>query len=278
LIGTGGDEIAGGYYWQNQILKIPYFIRSNIFMLKIKIFHIFSIIMKNKYPFVSNFFSFLGSPLEWHVRSWNHSFGFFFSIRDKIKIFDKIHLLNKKIYEPIKKISIDFMNKFNYLTIKIFSVEIHHKVDLATMNSSIEARAPFFDYNIVEMMMNIKHKIKISQGHKSLLKFFTKNIVDKNILEKKKSGPTLNLENFYPKNKHNIYLNFIKKNKIIIVNYLGIIFYNKFIKNFSDKNLYFENLSKLYAIINFILWYKIKIENSLNNKKNISLDKILISA
>lgn len=278
LIGAGGDEIFGGYYWQNQILKIPFLIRSNIFALKIKLFHILSIITKNKFSFASNFFSFLGSPLEWHIRSWNHTFGFYFSMTDKIKIFDQIHLLNKKIYASIKKINIEFMNKFNYLTIKIFSVEGHHKVDLLTMNSSIEARAPFFDFNIVEMMMNIKHKFKVLKGHKFLLKFFSKNIIDKNILEKEKSGPTLNLINFYPENKYNIYLNFVKKNKNVIVNYLGNFFYNKFIKNFSDKKIYSKNLPQLYALINFILWYKIKIENSIKNKKNISLNKILISA
>lgn len=278
LLGSGGDELTGGYYWQNKISKIPNFILLIIFTIKIKIFYILSLLIKKNLSFISKALAFLASPLEWHVRTWNNSFGTFFNIKDKIKIFDKIYLLNKKLFSQIKKINIDFMNKFNFLTIKVFALEQHHKIDLATMNSSIEARTPFFDYNVVEMMMNIRHKIKILRGHKFLLKFFAKNIVDKNILKSPKSGPTLNLRSFYPKIKHNTYLKFIEKNKNIIVKYLGIFFYNKFIRNFSEKNMYLQNLPQLFALINFILWYKIKIENSINGQKDISLDKILTTA
>jgi asparagine synthase (glutamine-hydrolysing) len=275
LNGIGADEIFGGYYWQNQILKIPNFLRPIVFKRKIILFLKLSIILKKKITYISNALSFFASPLEWHIRTWTNSFGNFFKYEDKKKMFNKIYLLNQSFYRLIENIKTDFMNLFNYLTIQIFALENHHKIDLATMNSSIESRAPFFDHNIIEMMMSVRHKLKIKEGHKSLLKFFSKNIVSDKILNMKKSGPTLNLKFFFPIKKYFLYLNFVKKNKHIIISYLGIIFYNKFIKNFSDKSLFLENLPNLFAIINFILWYKIKIQNSIKNKKNITMNEIL---
>ena len=277
--GTGADEIFGGYYWQNQILKIPNFLRSSIFKIKITIFMKISLILQNKLKYVSNVLSFFASPLEWQVRTWTNGFGNFFKYEDKKIIFNKIYLINKNFYLLVKKTKTDFMNLFNYLTIKIFTLEQLHKIDLASMNSSIESRAPFLDHDVVEVMMSIRHNIKNKEGreHKGLMKFFSEGIISKKILNRKKSGPTLNLKFFFPKKNYALYLNFIKKNKHIIVSYLGILFYKKFIENFSNKDFFSKNLPHLFAVINFVLWYKIKIENSIQNKKNITLMKVLES-
>ena len=52
------------------------------------------------------------------------------------------------------------------------------------MNSSIESRSPFLGHDVVEMIMSTRHIIKTNEGHKGLLKFFSKSILPKKNLNR----------------------------------------------------------------------------------------------
>ena len=129
---------------------------------------------------LKNILNVVNCPLSWHLKSWDNKYGKFFLPENNF-IKRKMFRLNKYFYNKTNKIkNFDFFNRFNLLTMKIFGVEQHHKIDLSTMYNSIENRSPFYDYKVVKTMMSINDKQKREFGDKGLLKKFARIYCQKN--------------------------------------------------------------------------------------------------
>ena len=69
------------------------------------------------------------------------------------------------------------------------------KVDRSSMYSSLEARVPLLDHNIVEFALNLDQKFKINNGiQKYILKELTYDYIPKKIMERPKWGFSIPLE------------------------------------------------------------------------------------
>lgn len=100
--------------------------------------------------------------------------------------------------------------KISYLTIKWFmKVLLDRSSGMATANN-MEIRVPFCDYRLVEYLWNIPWEVKALDGReKWLLRYIVKDLLPKEIVERKKSP--------YPKTHNPTYLAKVKQmlNKII---------------------------------------------------------------
>ncbi|SHI81166.1 asparagine synthase (glutamine-hydrolyzing) [Clostridium intestinale] len=113
------------------------------------------------------------------------------------------HLDNENSYEHR-------MRELFYLNIKWFMVNLLNRKDRMSMSNSLEVRVPFADPRLVQYAFNIPSKIKFLHGReKGLLRSSLKNILPKEIVERKKSP--------YPKTYHPIYTEAVCKemNKIL---------------------------------------------------------------
>jgi len=77
-----------------------------------------------------------------------------------------------------------------YLDLKLYlQDDILVKVDRASMACSLEVRAPFLDYELVEFVMNLPSSLKLRRfTSKYLLKKVTKDFLPKEVIERKKKG------------------------------------------------------------------------------------------
>lgn len=93
--------------------------------------------------------------------------------------------------------------KISYLTINWFMQTLLERGDRMGMYSGLEIRVPFCDYRIAEYMWNVPWEIKALNGcEKGLLRYVCKDILPKEILERKKSP--------YPKTHNPTYLTKVK--------------------------------------------------------------------
>jgi len=104
--------------------------------------------------------------------------------------FDRIRLVEEiSSYEetfPIK----DLTTLLQYLDLKLYLQEsILVKVDRASMACSLEVRAPFLDYELVEFVMGLPSELKLRGfTSKYVLKKAMKNLLPKEVIQRKKKG------------------------------------------------------------------------------------------
>ncbi|MDD4784782.1 MAG: asparagine synthase-related protein [Candidatus Pacebacteria bacterium] len=111
-------------------------------------------------------------------------------------------MFNREFYAKIDKTFIDktisqhynskmtTLQKITYLETKLRLPELLlNRVDLITMNFSIESRVPFLNTDLVKYIFNIKDELKLKNNEtKYLLKKSMKNIVPSEIVYRKKQG------------------------------------------------------------------------------------------
>ena len=89
------------------------------------------------------------------------------------------------------------INKINYF------MQIHHlhgllrRLDSSTMIASIEARVPFVDHRLIELVTGTSYNWKMKNMIKEPLKRLFKNIIDKRILMRPKIGFTTPLKEIF---------------------------------------------------------------------------------
>lgn len=187
-----------------------------------------------------------------------------FSDEEKKKLFkqdfyDKI--INKDAYFYFKPYfdkykTGDFLDRAMYVDIKTWLTDdILVKVDRSTMGHSLESRAPFLDYRLVEFLAKAPVNIKLKIFNKKyLLKKAMKGLIPKEIIFRPKAGFNAPVPVWLKKDlKQMLLRNLSEKN----VGMLGIFNYG-YIKNLMDD--YFsgkeDNSLKLWLLLNFAIWYK----------------------
>ena len=275
--GAGGDEIAGGYYWQKKLELVPNFLFRKKINLNLidKFFYIF--FFKNN-RFLRKIFKmcqlFL-KPENFHVGTHGSNLKFFlgnsFLIAEK-----KI----KKIYEKFYKTSeLVFVNKSNkelleYNNIFLTIATQNYIFDSMSMANSIENRSPLLDYKLFEFMSSIPKKIRNKNGLKSFYKSILSEDLPDFVTKAKKSGPNLPLKfwlNERPEQKNKIIL-FIKKNTSILEKFIS----KEFANNIKNENIFkFDhNLEITFKSLCLIIWVKLNVENSIFDDK-ISLEELI---
>ena len=221
LSGDGADELFGGYitytadnYYKNAQL-IPRPIRKILSSDKFKL-NPFS---SNKINFDYKRQQFLQGSLFDYQKA-HYSWRQIFNEEERIKIlgtsarevvYDTDPFKRFKTYYD-KALELEPLDQHLYVDAMTWMTDdILVKVDRSTMNSSIEARAPYLDIDLVNYAASIPSSIKIKNGIKKyILKKALKNTVPEYVLEKKKSGFNAPVNSWIPKTEENEFKSFNK--------------------------------------------------------------------
>tara|TARA_Y100001968_G_C19320190_1_gene698808 strand:+ start:48 stop:1151 length:1104 start_codon:yes stop_codon:yes gene_type:complete len=263
LAGNGGDELFGGYPWQEKVLRLnPLFRKS--FKFSKKTFNLIENILINlNDSYLRNrairAFQLYLSPSYYHATSLSSTF-VPDVVRDGKSSNLKLRYLAEKNFSNINSNEIDWGNRVNISNFFSVIPSQNYKADMGSMSSSVENRAPFLDFRLVEYMLSVPHEEKVKFGHKSLLRKVSRNYLPKYISNAKKSGPTVPLNAWFEGENSKRTKNFLVSNKELIMDFLGANFANKW---FSEDRLSNDNNNGLarFALINLILWLKINYSN-----------------
>ncbi len=275
--GAGGDEIAGGYYWQKKLKLVPNFLfrKKKVFNLIEKFFY--TLFFKNN-KFLRKIFKtyqLFFKPENYHVGTHGSNLKFFlgnsFLIAEKKikKIYEKFYKTSElALSEKSNKELLDYNNIF--LTI----ATQNYIFDSMTMANSIENRSPLLDYKLFEFMSSIPKKIRNKNGLKSLYKTILSKDLPDYITNAKKSGPNLPLKLWFnerPEQKEKIIL-FIKKNISILERFIS----KEFAKNIKNENIFKidHNFEITFKSLCLIIWVKLNVENSIIDEK-VSLEDLI---
>jgi asparagine synthase (glutamine-hydrolysing) len=137
LSGQGADEVFGGYFWYEQIMKDQG--RNDTEIL-------------SKYYFDRTFDNYCNAINENYI-STNHVFN---EINNKFREMDQdLPVLDKVLRLELSTLIIDDPVK---------------RVDNMTMSHALEARVPFLDIDLIKFMLSVKSKNKINKANKYYLK------------------------------------------------------------------------------------------------------------
>ena len=279
LTGSGGDEISGGYYWQKKAHNIPnsffYSKKSTVFYFVDNIFKKF-FFKKNKFlSKIYKLYQLIFKPSLYHMESHNINLSFFmkdtyFKIEKKMEaLYDNYLNISEEVFNGKNS-----QNNFEYRNIFMTIANQNHFFDISTMSSSIENRAPLLDYRLVEYMLSISKVKKNKNGIKSLYKKLLSNILPNFIIDSKKSGPSLPINIWLkqdPDFREKVLL-YIKNNISYVNDYLSVDLAKSLVNeeiDTIDKNFIIR-----FRIFCMIIWFKIKIEQSIKNP-TISLVELL---
>jgi asparagine synthase (glutamine-hydrolysing) len=198
LGGDGGDELFAGYptYLAHQIAREFDFFLTPLHPILTILGNLLPVSDDNiSFDFkVKKFLSGIGYPESTRNFVWLGSFSFpelkrvlssaFSSQIDPAQITEEVEGYQKEF--PLK----DKTTLLQYLDLKLYLQEdILVKVDRASMACSLEVRAPFLDYELVEFVMNLPCSLKLRRFTlKYLLKKVMQDFLPEEVIYRKKKG------------------------------------------------------------------------------------------
>jgi asparagine synthase (glutamine-hydrolysing) len=201
---------------------------------------------------------------------WGNTIGFYehekpqllsVSFREKMKDFNSFELVEKAYTKISSKKEIDAAERMIYWEFKNRLPELLlMRVDKISSAASIETRAPFLDYKLVEFSMNIPYHLKYKNGTtKYILKKAVEGIIPNHIIYRKKIGFAGSGKNMLtPK----IYK--IAKDKILNSNnpYLDKDYLRRLFHEYETIGTNYT--TQFWMLFNFVLWYNYNIEKNKN--------------
>lgn len=204
LSGEGADEVFGGY---GRILRSP----LDYYRLQLSFFPFTKIFGK----VFKNYTGKLKTKIDYFINKYSY-----FSWQEKKEIFNQemISLLNndkycRGVFENFFARSkvLKFYDQITYIFIKFHIIGLLLRLDATTMGASVEGRVPFLDHRLIEYMSKVpfKYKIRMNSSFKErfkalflsadeisekldvtkyLLRKISKNRLPKEIIERKKVG------------------------------------------------------------------------------------------
>lgn len=260
-VGEGSDEIFFGYnHYQNyynfyknfwvKFNKLPYGIKKAFFnslgvFLSIEKKEILRRAVENQPLFLT------GSNAFWEIEKkkiLKDCSGF----RD----LDSSFIVQEIILDGKKTVDNRFDLEMSYIDLKFRLPElILMRVDKIMMANSVEARAPFMDYKLVEFSFKIPFKFKVNNGNgKYVLKNALEDKLPKEIIYRKKQGFCGSARNMLTKRIEEYAINKILKNKFI-KEYFKI----DEVRSIFENNSRFRNI-KIWNLLNLALWYNKNFE------------------
>lgn len=181
ITGDGGDELSNGYNRVNYLLKKKTFHKYLKFLYKIY----------PKYLGSGNFFLRNDNNIKNAYNSYFHDLNFLKVL--KIKNYQPKNLFlgeTKNIYKDI------FLSEYLFYLNEC----MHLKVDRTSMASSVEARSPYVDSDLVEYMYSLNQNHLDINNSKKIFKDILSSDFSDEFYNRKKMGFVFNLEDWVFKN------------------------------------------------------------------------------
>src|SRR2546425_7955280 len=254
--GVGGDELFGGYAFQDIARKLGSGALNT----------------QRRFPglFSPSVLSLLSRLPRGHVRAcrlyealtnlplWQfHALGIL-----PVRLFgDRLGHICKRL-EAIGKSRLNLMLEANpsdygnaLIGTNIFSIIAFQNTEAerGTMAYSIENRSPFLDYRLIELMMTVDSRSKVKEGQKALMRKWFHGTLPSYILEAKKSGPALALTRWIvgDEKRFATVSRFLEKNGEIIGTLLGGGFREAIVRR---ERALFQNGVFLHSLIATAIW------------------------
>lgn len=188
--GSGGDEIFSGYEMWNMIGKH----RRRFGRLPSGIFSLAGS-LSDVSPIHADYLHYFSSLVDDSTAITNFYMGEFFTRNERATDWltvtgDDIEtspedlvgrVLSGARTDPAEQI-------YEYLIVGQLPSRLLHKVDTASMNSSLEARVPFLDRQLVETATAIPQRLKTEGDYKPILRKAVEDFVPSTVLERNKMG------------------------------------------------------------------------------------------
>src|SRR3989338_459018 len=168
--------------------------------------------------------------------------------------FNESFLITQKLIEEVKKEPLE--NRLIYLYLKQYLADdILVKADRASMFASLEVRAPFLDYRLVEFINSLPYHLKL-KGFKTkyILKRLMKNKLPENIINRPKKGFGLPIAKWLTNELKDFAFDLLSEKKI---KEQGIFNYSE-IKKLLDEhvNKKADHRKKIWTLLMFQEWYR----------------------
>jgi len=149
-----------------------------------------------------------------------------------------------------------YLDKINVLFMKYYlQDDILFKVDRASMYNSLEVRAPFLDYRLVDFINSLPLEYKLKNFKtKYILKELMRDKLPKNIIHRKKKGFGIPLTSWLKKDLKEYMLEVLSKQEISKTNLFNFSFVDKLIKEHLNNKK--DNRKILWNLIIFQNWAK----------------------
>ena len=252
LSGDGGDELFMGYGSYNWAKRLS---NPLVWSLKKPISYILSKSKVNKYKRAGLVFKTTKKNFKSHIFSQEQ---YLFSeeelnkllIKGSNSIINKINNSESFVRKLKSREEQAFFDLNNYLIDDLLV-----KVDRSSMYSSLEARVPLLDHNIVEYALNLNNDLKIKEGtSKYILKELLYEYIPKKIMERPKWGFSIPLDKWLKTDLNYLiekYLNqeIIEEFQIIDYNYVKTIIY----KYNNGENYLYNRIWSLILLNKFLV-------------------------
>ncbi|MCK4669661.1 MAG: asparagine synthase (glutamine-hydrolyzing) [Nanoarchaeota archaeon] len=268
LSGDGADEVLAGYEQikfmklLNKVSKIPKPIRAGATIAT-------KFIPK---PVMNKFFKYseaLGEEglkrLSKAVLADNNFERYF----EMISIFDEEEqkkIFNEDLTSNYKKEFSTIVKNNNLNRLLLFEARtllpdnMLTKADRMTMAHSIEARVPFLDHRLVELLFRIPASLKIKGGsEKYLLKRAMHGHLPKKIIERKKQRFYVPIDLWIQKDIRSVIQSTLDKD--LLTQYFNRRYVEKVFRNYDRSRLFYAR--QLWNLFTFHLWHQIHIEDKM---------------
>lgn len=199
VTGEGADEILGGYNIFKEAIIREFWAKEPSSKYR-------PLLLKKLYPYLSQmgtsndmalrmFFGYklteTSSPVYSHLLRWHNTARIknFFSadLKNEIKGYNPAEEFSDKIEAKLK--GIDVLSRAQWIETNVFtsSYLLSSQGERMAAANSVEGRFPFLDHRLIEMCMNLRPEYRLNGlKEKYLLKTMMKNIVPKEIIDRKK--------------------------------------------------------------------------------------------
>lgn len=190
---------------------------------------------------------------------------------------EKKRLINPGVYKKIKNHDTfsyfekyfhkypdgEFLDRAQYVDIKTWLVDdILVKVDRSSMANSLETRAPFLDYRLVEFLAQTPPNLKLRGFQKKyLLKKTMAGLIPDEIINRSKAGFNAPISVWLRKDLKKFLLGYLSRANIGRLGLFNYDFIEILIQEyFSGKK---DHSLKLWLLLNFVMWYSIFFEGEI---------------
>ena len=142
-----------------------------------------------------------------------------------------------------------------YDTVTYLPDDINVKVDRASMFASLELRAPFLDYRVVEYGISLPEKFKLYQGRKKIiLRDLASRYLPSHIVDKPKSGFSLPIGHWFRYELREFVLDHLTNENLSKIPHVDPILAASLIKSHMEGKS--NKQSEIFKLLAYVLWMK----------------------